>query len=97
MRRPGFIVYYSASDISMKFMWRLWPLSALVVGAVYTGPQDSISRVVKRGIEYTVFNHAATGATLEIVENSGICETTPGVNQYSGYLSVGEDMNMFFW
>ncbi|OOF96855.1 hypothetical protein ASPCADRAFT_145667 [Aspergillus carbonarius ITEM 5010] len=78
-------------------MWRLWPLSALVVGAVYTGPQDSISRVVKRGIEYTVFNHAATGATLEIVENSGICETTPGVNQYSGYLSVGEDMNMFFW
>ncbi|KAH8884122.1 carboxypeptidase S1 [Thozetella sp. PMI_491] len=32
-----------------------------------------------------------------IVENSGICETTPGVKQYSGYLSVGEDMHMWFW
>ncbi|RAK95830.1 putative carboxypeptidase S1 [Aspergillus ibericus CBS 121593] len=74
-----------------------WLLAALVAGAVPALPQDSISSVVKRGIEYTVFNHAATGATLEIVANSGICETTPGVNQYSGYLSVGEDMNMFFW
>lgn len=31
------------------------------------------------------------------VKNSGICETTPGVNQYSGYFSVAEDVNIWFW
>jgi len=33
------------------------------------------------------------------VKNSGICETTKGVNQYSGYISFGatKDVNMFFW
>ena len=45
-----------------------------------------------RGINYTVFNHISTAASLSYVTNSGICETTPGVNQYSGYLSVGTSM-----
>jgi carboxypeptidase C (cathepsin A) len=52
---------------------------------------------VRDGIEYTVFDHGATGAQLAYVTNSGICETTPGVTQYSGYLTVGSGMNMFFW
>lgn len=46
---------------------------------------------------YTTFEHKATGSKLSYVNNSGICETTKGVNQYSGYLSVGSNMNMFFW
>jgi carboxypeptidase D len=41
------------------------------------------------GIKRTVFEHEDTGATIDFVTNSGICETTPGVNQYSGYISVG--------
>ena len=49
------------------------------------------------GKTFNVFEHGATGAKIEFVNNSGICETTPGVNQYSGYLSVGNNMNMFFW
>lgn len=49
------------------------------------------------GVDLTVFKHAGTNATLEYVTNSGICETTPGVNQYSGYLSVGKNMSMWFW
>ncbi|KAF5714046.1 carboxypeptidase D [Fusarium mundagurra] len=49
------------------------------------------------GIEYKVFEHAATGSKTRIVSNSGICETTPGVNQHSGYFSVGTNMSMFFW
>ena len=44
---------------------------------------------VSDGINYDVFEHAATGAKLSFVTNSGICETTAGVTQYSGYLSVG--------
>lgn len=51
----------------------------------------------KNGIKYNVFEHGATGAKVEFVKNSGICETTPGVNQYSGYFSVGDNMNMWFW
>ena len=42
------------------------------------------------GIKYKVFEHAATGSKTKIVSNSGICETTPGVNQHSGYFSVGK-------
>ncbi|CRG90755.1 hypothetical protein PISL3812_07800 [Talaromyces islandicus] len=60
-------------------------------------PQDKRSIVKRDGVTYNVFEHAATGAKMEFVKNSGICETTPGVNQYSGYLSVGDNMNMWFW
>ncbi|KAL8386824.1 hypothetical protein RB595_010359 [Gaeumannomyces hyphopodioides] len=49
------------------------------------------------GIKQTLFKHDVTGTTLQFVENSGICETTKGVNQTSGYMSVGNDMNMFYW
>ncbi|KAG5755827.1 hypothetical protein H9Q73_014402, partial [Fusarium xylarioides] len=31
----------------------------------------------------TVFKHAASNSKLDYVTNSGICETTPGVGQYS--------------
>lgn len=58
------------------------------------------SSVYKReinGIEYNVFHHRSTDVRINYVSNSGICETTPGVEQHSGYLSVGEDMNMWFW
>jgi len=41
------------------------------------------------GIAYTVFEHDTTATKLSYVKNSGICETTQGVNQYSGYLSAG--------
>ncbi|KAN0094568.1 Alpha/Beta hydrolase fold [Tylopilus felleus] len=34
---------------------------------------------------------------LRYVSNSGICETTPGVAQYSGYIDVGRNMSMWFW
>ncbi|KAM0804705.1 carboxypeptidase-like protein S1 [Usnea florida] len=59
--------------------------------------KDKRSFVERDGTNYTVFEHAATGAKLEFVTNSGICETTKGVNQYSGYLSVGTNENMWFW
>lgn len=33
-------------------------------------------------------------AKLRFVRNSGVCETTPGVEQLSGYLDVGTNMSM---
>ncbi|KAL7936598.1 Alpha/Beta hydrolase protein [Trichoderma chlorosporum] len=52
---------------------------------------------VRDGVTHTMVEHRATGATIDYVTNSGVCETTPGVNQYSGYVSVGTNMSMFFW
>ena len=39
------------------------------------------------------------GATLRYKEpgKEGVCETTPGVNSYSGYVDLDEDTHMFFW
>jgi len=39
--------------------------------------------------EYTIFQDAATSIALRYVSNSGICETTPGVEQHSGYADFG--------
>ena len=72
-------------------------LADLSFAAPLASGKDKRSFVERDGVNYTVFEHAATGAKLEFVTNSGICETTAGVNQYSGYLSVGTNMNMWFW
>lgn len=32
--------------------------------------------------------------SIRYVNDSGICETTPGVQQMSGYIDVGTNMNM---
>lgn len=69
----------------------------LAILAPFTSTKDKRSFVEQDGVNYTLFEHAATGARVEFVTNSGICETTAGVNQYSGYLSVGDNMNMWFW
>ena len=69
-------------------------LIAAVVTAAPSVAHDRRSFAMENGVNYTVFEHAATGAKLKFVKNSGICETTAGVNQYSGYLTVGTNMNM---
>ena len=33
-------------------------------------------------------------AKLRFVRNSGVCETTPGVEQLSGYIDIGTNMSM---
>ena len=84
----------------MRSFLSLLTTAAACAGLATAAPsikQDRRSLVERDGVTYTVFEHAATGAKLEFVKNSGICETTPGVNQYSGYLSVGTNMNMWFW
>ncbi|RSL56919.1 hypothetical protein CEP53_006650 [Fusarium sp. AF-6] len=58
---------------------------------------DSFLFRTKQPSALKVFNHAATDSKLEYVSNSGICETTPGVDQHSGYLSVGKNHSMWFW
>ncbi|EJU02963.1 serine carboxypeptidase [Dacryopinax primogenitus] len=38
-----------------------------------------------------------TVGTLRYVENSGVCETTPGVYQASGYADIAQNQSIFFW
>ncbi|KAJ7452963.1 serine carboxypeptidase [Mycena galericulata] len=40
---------------------------------------------------------ATTPGALRVVENSGICETTPGVLQASGYGDITATESIFFW
>lgn len=49
------------------------------------------------GVSHTVVTDKSANTKLDFVTNSGVCETTPGVNQYSGYLDVGDGNQMFFW
>jgi carboxypeptidase C (cathepsin A) len=42
---------------------------------------------------------APSGVKLRYKEpgKAGVCETTPGVNSYSGYIDLNETMHTFFW
>ncbi|KAF2012406.1 putative carboxypeptidase S1 [Aaosphaeria arxii CBS 175.79] len=71
-----------------------WPVIALTAPTTQSNKRYSFKR---NGISYHGFEHTATGSKLQFVSNSGICETTPGVNQHSGYISVGKDIKMWFW
>ncbi|KAJ7178167.1 alpha/beta-hydrolase [Mycena filopes] len=46
----------------------------------------------------TVFSsQIQDNVSLRFVNNSGICETTPGVHQMSGYVDIGTNMSIWFW
>ncbi|TID18949.1 carboxypeptidase S1 [Venturia nashicola] len=60
-------------------------------------PRDRSHFVKRNGANITIFEHAATQSKLEYVSDSGICEMTKGVKSRSGYLTVGDNMNMWFW
>ncbi|KUJ20781.1 carboxypeptidase-like protein S1 [Mollisia scopiformis] len=70
------------------------PPSAQELAAFLRGKRSFEER---DGVKRTIFEHRATSSKMDFVENSGVCETTPGVNQYSGYFSVGGTKNMWFW
>ena len=42
---------------------------------------------------------APSGAQIRYKEpgKEGVCETTPGVNSYSGYIDLAPDVHTFFW
>ncbi|GJC87453.1 hypothetical protein ColLi_10291 [Colletotrichum liriopes] len=73
-------------------------LSALGLAGVAVGLATPKSYAVDRsyslmseaGTNFSVFEHAATNSRTRYVQDSGICETTKGVRQYSGYFDVGK-------
>lgn len=93
------IIYNTMAFLKGATVW----LAAALAGLSLAAAAPSASHLDKRYVEvredvtYHVFEHAATGTKMSFVNNSGICETTPGVNQVSGYITVGTNMNMWFW
>jgi hypothetical protein len=65
------------------------PVLRLVAGEASPNLKGKRYVVERDGVDHHVFEHDPTGSKIDVVKNSGICETTPGVNQYSGYFSVG--------
>ncbi|KAK7748443.1 hypothetical protein SLS62_008599 [Diatrype stigma] len=49
------------------------------------------------GILHNISEDPVSGVRMSFVNNSGICETTPAVNHYSGYVSMSPSDNMWFW
>lgn len=45
----------------------------------------------------TFQSQAQPDVGLRFIRNSGVCETTPGVDQLSGYIDFGTNMSMWFW
>lgn len=83
------------------FSRALWIAASVVPAAVLSAPSTSIKRAgaaspfgpVKR-----VLNATTADGTISLVENSGVCETTPGVNTYSGYVNTNNDTaHSWFW
>ncbi|TBU21286.1 alpha/beta-hydrolase [Dichomitus squalens] len=67
-----------------------WPTFAEVT--------DRPDAVLDLGTNYVEFQSQVLNDTkLRFVKNSGVCETTPGVKQLSGYIDVGTNLSMWFW
>ncbi|KIM38249.1 hypothetical protein M413DRAFT_420804 [Hebeloma cylindrosporum] len=66
-----------------------------VVGGVLGGVPAPVSPAAKR--TQSLQTTATTPGKLRVVENSGICETTPGVFQASGYGDLTATESIWFW
>ncbi|KAJ9131642.1 Carboxypeptidase [Pleurostoma richardsiae] len=69
---------------------------AMVGLAVAATTSNNEYTTIMNGITYNVFALNETSRIL-YVKNSGVCETTPGVDQYSGYLEYATNQFMWFW
>ena len=85
-----FRISYVVALLLCNFVTKVASISSIAEN-LSTAPElrGKRSNYKRDGVERTIFQHEATNSQIDFVTNSGICETTPGVNQYSGYLSIG--------
>ncbi|THH07731.1 hypothetical protein EW145_g3186 [Phellinidium pouzarii] len=67
--------------------------ATLAVSFVLAIPLVPKSTPVHNVFESDVFSDSK----LRFVRDSGVCETTPGVHQISGYIDTGVNMSTWFW
>ncbi|KAJ7149436.1 serine carboxypeptidase [Mycena crocata] len=66
------------------------PIRDGVIGGVATTKTPTVK-------DESLTSFATTPGALRVVENSGVCETTPGVFQASGYGDLTATKSIFFW
>ena len=74
------------------------------VFASVVSPQEYLERFLKKkqlpaeptGVK-TITSPDGITIRYKQPELEGVCETTPGVNSYSGYVDLDEHTHMFFW
>ena len=68
----------------------------VIVHAAWSTPLVDTTTIKTSVENRNVFasRNLADNTTLRYVKDSGVCETTPGVSQMSGYIDVGTNMSM---
>ena len=74
----------------------LYPLFLCPYVSASSVPRSFHKRQVPANATGVTTISSPNGAEIRYKE-PGICETTPGVNSYSGYISLNATTNMFFW
>lgn len=72
-------------------------LAAFLAVATSSAGSFLDEQAVHRPIRNTFVSRLQNDTQIRYTTNSGVCETTPGVKQISGYLDVGSNMSMWFW
>ena len=86
----------------VKFASLALSLSAPVSAFPQLDPK-ALPKIDLRGLPAPVTGqktiHSPSGATIRYKEpgKAGVCETTKGVNSYSGYVDLAPDAHTFFW
>jgi len=83
------------SNLLLQLLYLLAAPAVLALGLPGSSPPTLAAR---RGPGSTSVTKKFVSKKLDVnltyVENSGVCETTPGVHQVSGYVTVGKHMHM---
>ena len=70
----------------------LFLLALFAINAVECVNATSLSEITTIHTRFTSTKNPKV--SIRFVTNSGVCETTPGVQQISGYVDVGKNMSM---
>ncbi|KAI6041478.1 Alpha/Beta hydrolase protein [Pisolithus marmoratus] len=76
---------------------RLTPLILSSVITTLASATFATTSIIGRDAYARFTSTKFNGTDLHYIKDSGICETTPNVTQYSGYVEVGKNMFMWFW
>ncbi|KAF8899618.1 alpha/beta-hydrolase [Gymnopilus junonius] len=74
---------------------RLFATLTFLATVAFASPTLGVTETAPTLTRFTSTNNA--NVSLRFVSDSGVCETTPGVHQMSGYIDVGTNMSMWFW
>jgi hypothetical protein len=80
----------------MLTLFKIATAAALLSNAVYASPTKRQLPAEPSGVK-TITSPNGVEIRYKEPGKEGVCETTPGVDSYSGYVSLNETTNMFFW